>query len=334
MVYPAPTTRSGLTPKFSGEGPPRRTFSMDLKALVPSGTSIFSSGTILPSRTTVQTVFIIFGHLSPSAYSRRYAATTCARACPTTHEAGQNISAVDRKPIRYSARWPTRTNQISSGTYTPVSLSMATTLPRFSASPERAPLARRSHRRAGLSLHRVARLVWGHTSSPCHTVYPILLVGVRERLLHARDEDAEGFVSYAGGDQDHSCMRATLTSPLPQKWFEVLYVGGYEYSAFRDSQLQNFWVGEPFEFGFGVDGSHIVATLGKSLAHRPTGDVGVEQDLHLCPACPKNRTLAACLRRWDHGRRDLMPLLGRARVLLKRLVYLARVHLIVGEGEL
>ena len=96
-------------------------------------------------------------------------------------------------------------------------------------------------------------------------------------------------------------MRATLTSLLPQKGLEILYVGHYDYSAFRGSQLQNLWVGESFEFCFGVDGSHVVAPLGKSLAHRPTGDVAVEQDLHPRPACPKNNTLAVRLRGWDHG---------------------------------
>jgi ribosomal protein L37AE/L43A len=28
-----------------------------------------------------------------------------------------------------------------------------------------------------------------------------------------------------------------------------------------------------------------------ALSHRPAGDVGVEQELHACPACPENRTL-------------------------------------------
>lgn len=128
-------------------------------------------------------------------------------------------------------------------------------------------------------------------------------------------------------------MRATLAGPLPQKGLEIPYVGSYEYSTFRGSQLQNLWVGESFEFGFGVDGSHVVAALGKSLAHRPAVDVGVEQELHVHPASPENHTLAARLRGWDHGRRDLMPLLRRAGVLLECLVYLAWVHLVVGEGE-
>jgi hypothetical protein len=97
-------------------------------------------------------------------------------------------------------------------------------------------------------------------------------------------------------------MRATLAGPLPQKGLEVPYVGSYEDSTFRGGQLQNLWVGEPFEFWFGVDGSHVVAILGKSLAHRPTGDVGAEQDPHPRSAYPKNGTLAVRLRGWDRGR--------------------------------
>jgi hypothetical protein len=77
-----------------------------------------------------------------------------------------------------------------------------------------------------------------------------------------------------------------------------------------------------------------VPTLNEGLAHRPTGDVGVEQDPHSrLAAGPRGRTLPVC--RWgrDHGRRDLVPLLRLARVLFERLLYLARVRLIVGEGE-
>jgi hypothetical protein len=66
---------------------------------------------------------------------------------------------------------------------------------------------------------------------------------------------------------------------------QALVAPGLTDSAFRGSQLQNFW--------FGVDGLHVVATLGAGLAHRPIGDVVVEQELHPRPACPKNRTLAA-----------------------------------------
>jgi hypothetical protein len=79
--------------------------------------------------------------------------------------------------------------------------------------------------------------------------------------------------------------------------------------------LRGGWGGTS-TFGFGVDGSHVVATLGKGLAHRRTEDVGVEQELHACPARLENRILAARLLRWDHGRRDLVPLLRRARDLL------------------
>ena len=57
------------------------------------------------------------------------------------------------------------------------------------------------------------------------------------------------------------------------------------------------WWGGTSTFGFGVDGSHVVATLGKGLAHRRTGDGGVEQELHACPARLENRTLAARLLR-------------------------------------
>jgi hypothetical protein len=129
-------------------------------------------------------------------------------------------------------------------------------------------------------------------------------------------------------------MRVTLAGPLPQKGLEVPYVGGYEDSAFRGGQLQHLWVGEPLEFWFGVHGSHVVAILGKGLAHRPTGDVGVEQDPHPQPTWRVERTLAGRWRGWDHGRGDLVPLLRQARVLLERLVYLAWVRLVVGEGEI
>jgi hypothetical protein len=48
--------------------------------------------------------------------------------------------------------------------------------------------------------------------------------------------------------------------------------------------MHNFGVGEPFEFGFGIQSPRVSAARAKGLAHRPTGDVGVEQDLHPCPA--------------------------------------------------
>jgi hypothetical protein len=51
----------------------------------------------------------------------------------------------------------------------------------------------------------------------------------------------------------------------------------------RDEDLR---VGEPFEFNLGVQRSYVVTTLNEGLAHRPTGDMGVEQDPHPRPAGP------------------------------------------------
>jgi len=77
----------------------------------------------------------------------------------------------------------------------------------------------------------------------CCGATPFLLRGTRECLLYARDEYAEGLVSHAGRNEVHACVRAALACPLPQKWFEVSYFGGHEYSAFLGSQLQDLRVG-------------------------------------------------------------------------------------------
>src|ERR671911_373161 len=64
-------------------------------------------------------------------------------------------------------------------------------------------------------------------TDPFYAVHPLLLPDVSKRLLHPRDEDSEGLVSYAGGYQDHACVRATLAGPFSQKGLEVSCVGGH-----------------------------------------------------------------------------------------------------------
>jgi hypothetical protein len=48
------------------------------------------------------------------------------------------------------------------------------------------------------------------STEPLHTVNPVLLPGIRERLLHTRYEYAESLVSHAGRHQDHPGVRAAL----------------------------------------------------------------------------------------------------------------------------
>jgi hypothetical protein len=71
-------------------------------------------------------------------------------------------------------------------------------------------------------------------------------------------------------------VRAALAGPLPQDRLEVSYVGRYQDTAFGCGKLEDLRVGEPFELRLGVQGMHVVAVFDERLAHRPTGDVGVE----------------------------------------------------------
>src|SRR5215210_8353561 len=62
------------------------------------------------------------------------------------------------------------------------------------------------------------------SAEPLHTVHPVLLPGLRERLLHTRDEYSESLVSHTGRHKDHPGVQAALAGPPPQRGFEVPYV--------------------------------------------------------------------------------------------------------------
>ena len=71
-------------------------------------------------------------------------------------------------------------------------------------------------------------------------------------------------------------MRVKVFARRCQKRLEVSNICRYEYTAFGGSQLQNLGIGESFELYLGIQGPHVVPTLGESITNRPPGDVGVE----------------------------------------------------------
>ena len=93
------------------------------------------------------------------------------------------------------------------------------------------------------------------------------------------------FLTLAGTRITPACERLSPAHSLIDR-LEVSYVDRHQHAAFGGGKLEDLRVGEPLEFHLGVQRSYVVTTLNEGPAHRPTGDMDVEQDPHPRPAGP------------------------------------------------